>query len=393
MARPSDVSPHNRRDRLDPLPELSRLSIRAPVSEAVLTEEPATTGWLVTGPEEVRAVLGDADRFSTALAAGGGPGARRPAQPGNLIQYDPPDHSRLRQMLTPEFTVRRMRALEPAVEAIVEDALDSLEKDGRPADFMRHVAWTVPGLVMCELFGVPRDDRAELARVLKVSRPAFRGRRLQVTAGANYLAYMARLVERKRREPGDDLLGRVVREHGADTDDEELVGLSAFVMGSGVENMASMLGLGILALLEHPAQLALLRERPGLIDGAVEELVRHLSVIPTASPRVAREDVNLGGRTVKAGDRVACSLLAANRARRPGQPPDRLDITREPTAHVALGHGVHYCVGASLVRMELRAAYPAVLRRFPALRLAVPAEEIRFRPQAPYGLETLPIAW
>lgn len=389
MARPTDLSMHNRRDRLDPLPELTGLSARAPLTRTDLTDDPSTgTGWLVTGHDEVRAVLGDTERFSTRLPSDTG----RPAQVGNLVQYDPPDHTRLRQLLAPEFTVRRMRGLEPAVDRIVEDCLDSLEKAGRTADFMRHVAWSVPGLVMCELFGVPRDDRAELARLLKVGRPAFRGRRAQVTAGGAYLAYMGRLVARKRREPGDDLLGRVVREHGAEVSDEELVGLGAFVMGSGVENVAAMLGLGILALLEHPGQLELLRARTELTDRAVEELIRYLSVIPTATPRTAREDVTLGGQVIKAGDRVACSLIAANRGTPEGT-ADRLDITRDAASHVALGHGIHYCIGASLVRMELRSAYPAVLRRFPALRLAVAPEEIQFRPQAPYGVETLPLTW
>lgn len=392
MTQPPDLSEHNRRDRLDPLPELTELSAVAPLSRAS-TGRQADPVWLVTGHDEVRAVLGDAQRFSTAPPAAGGRAPGRPAQPGNLIQYDPPDHARLRQMLTPEFTVRRMRALLPAVESIVADCLDDLEKAGQPADFMRHVAWPLPGLVMCELFGVPRDDRAELARVLKVSRPAFRGRRLQTSAGASYLAYMGRLVARKRREPGDDLLGRIVREHGAGIGDEEMVGLASFVMGSGVENMTSMLGLGVLALLEHPDQLDLLRRRPALIDQAVEELIRYLSIIPTASVRTAREDVPLAGQVIKAGDRVACSLFAANRVPPPGAPPDRLDITREATTHVALGHGIHYCVGASLVRMELRAAFPEVLRRFPKLRTAVPPEQIRFRPHAPYGVEALPLAW
>lgn len=389
MARPTDLSMHNRRDRLDPLPELTQLSARAPLTRTRLSDDPsAGTGWLVTGHDEVRAVLGDTERFSTQLPGDSG----RPAQVGNLVQYDPPEHTRLRQLLAPEFTVRRMRGLEPAVDRIVEDCLDSLEKAGRPADFMRHVAWSVPGLVMCELFGVPRDDRADLARLLKVGRPAFRGRRTQVTAGGAYLAYMARLVARKRRDPGDDLLGRVVREHGAEVSDEELVGLGAFVMGSGVENVAAMLGLGILALLEHPGQLEELRARPELTDRAVEELIRYLSVIPTATPRTAREDVTLGGHVIKAGDRVACSLIAANRGTPEGT-ADALDITRDATSHVALGHGIHYCIGASLVRMELRSAYPAVLRRFPELQLAVPPDEIQFRPQAPYGVETLPVTW
>ncbi|MFE0250286.1 cytochrome P450 [Streptomyces sp. NPDC059010] len=389
MARPTDLSMHNRRDRLAPLPELTRLGATAPLTRTDLTDDPsAGTGWLVTGQDEVRAVLGDTERFSTQPPSDSG----RPAQVGNLVQYDPPDHTRLRQLLAPEFTVRRMRGLEPAVDRIVEDCLDSLEKAGRPADFMRHVAWSVPGMVMCELFGVPRDDRDELARLLKVGRPAFRGRRAQVTAGGAYLAYMGRLVARKRREPGDDLLGRVVREHGAEVSDEELLGLGAFVMGSGVENVAAMLGLGVLSLLEHPAQLELLRARPELTDRAVEELIRYLSVIPTASPRIAREDVTLGGQVIKAGDRVACSLIAANRGTPEGT-SDGLDITRDATTHVALGHGIHYCIGASLVRMELRSAYPAVLRRFPELRLAAPEAEIQFRPQAPYGVETLPVTW
>lgn len=392
MARPSELAMHNRRDRFDPLPALTRLAEDAPLTEADLADGPATSmGWLVTGHEEVRQVLGDSERFSTVPGKDRGDG--RPAQAGNLIQYDPPEHSRLRQLLTPEFTVRRMRALEPAVDAIVGDCLDSLEKAGQPADFMRHVAWPVPGLVMCELFGVPRDDRTELARVLKVSRPAFRGRRLQVTAGAGYLAYVQRLVARKRREPGDDMLGRIVRAYGPDLDEEELVGLTAFVLGSGVENMASMLGLGVLALLENPDQLALLRERPALIDQAIEELIRYLSIIPTATPRIAREDVRLAGQVIKEGEQVACSLLAANRKRTAERPEDRLDIAREATAHVGLGHGIHYCVGASLVRMELKSAYLAVLDRFPELRLAVEPRDVRFRPQAPYGVETLPVAW
>lgn len=394
MARPSDLAMHNRRNRLDPLPELNQLSAEAPLSRAVLGAGPdSATGWLVTGQDEIRAVLGDAERFSTAPVADGQGSPRSAAQPGNLVQYDPPGHSRLRQLLTPEFTIRRMRGLEPAVESIMADCLDALEKAGQPGEFMRHVGWPVPGLVMCELFGVPRDDREELARMLKVSRPAFRGRRLQMTAGAAYMAYMGGLVARKRREPGDDMLSRLVREQGADISDEEMVGLAAFLMGSGFENVASMLGLGVLALLEHPDERALLRQDPDLIDQAVEELIRYLSIIATSSVRTAREDVPLGGQVIKAGEGVACSLLAANRARPPGAPPDRLDITRETTSHLALGHGIHYCIGASLARMELRVAYLAVLRRFPALRLAGPADAIRFRRQSPYGVETLPIAW
>jgi cytochrome P450 len=186
-----------------------------------------------------------------------------------------------------------------------------------------------------------------------------------------------------------------VREHGGNITDGELEGLAASLMAAGIENVASMLGLGVLALLEHPDQLTLLRDRPELIDRAVEELLRYVSIISTASPRTAVEDVPLAGRVVRAGERVVCSLFAANRIRTPGAPEDGLDITREPAPHMAFGHGIHHCLGAPLARMELRIAYLALLRRFPTLRLAVPPEDIHFRPPTSrnYAVETLPVTW
>jgi cytochrome P450 len=318
-------------------------------------------------------------------------------------------------MLTPEFTMRRMRRLEPRIEAIVADCLDAMERAGPPADLMRHFAWPIPALATCELLGVPRDDRAELARLADQHRDAARGRARQNAAGKALQDYMTQLALQQRKDPGEDLLGMLVREHGDDITDEELAGLGTFLMGAGFDNMASMLGLGILALLEHPDQLAALRRRPELIDSAVDELLRYLTVIPTASPRTAKEDLTIAGREVKAGQRVLCSLLAANRTRggtdrtartartdrtpagpdRTDADEDRLDITRENVPHVAFGHGVHHCLGAPLARMELRIAYLALLRRFPALRPAVPATEIRFRPSQSrsYGVESLPVAW
>jgi cytochrome P450 len=297
-------------------------------------------------------------------------------------------------MLTPEFTVRRIARLEPQVDAIVAERLDALEAAGRPADLMRHFAWPIPGMVSCALLGIPRDDRAELVRNFDTGRTANRRREQQMAAGRAYVSYMDRLARRIRRDPGEDLLGMLVREHGADITDEELAGLAASLMAAGLENVAGTLGLGILALLEHPEQLALLLDRPDLVDRAVEELIRYVTIVPTASPRTALSDLHLAGQDIRAGDVVACSMFAANRARPPGSPPDELDITREPTAHVAFGHGIHSCLGAALARMELRIACLALLRRCPGLRLAVAADELRFRSQAPvYGVETLPVTW
>ncbi|MFH9425813.1 cytochrome P450 [Streptomyces sp. NPDC017529] len=387
--KPADVPAYQRRDVLDPLPELSLMSVRTPLVEA-----PGTGGhdWIATGREEVRAVLGDAERFSTGPPAASAEESRRLVQPGNLLQYDLPEHARLRKMLTPEFTVRRMRRMEPVIEEAVADQLDDLESAGPPADLMRHFAWPVPGLVICGLLGVPRDDLADLARVLDI-RATSRTNKREVAA-KTVDTYLVKIVARKRAEPGDDLLSMLVREHGTDVTDQELAGICSSFIAAALEGSAQMLGLGTLALLLHPGQLTLLRERPELMDRAVEELLRYVAVVSLASPRTALVDVPLAGRVVKAGQVVTCSLLAANRAEMPGAPRDTLDITRENTTHLAFGHGIHHCVGASLARMALRTAFARLLERFPGLRLAAAPHELRFRQLAPqYGVETLPVAW
>ncbi|MFE2042284.1 cytochrome P450 [Streptomyces sp. NPDC059477] len=398
MALPKDVPVYNRRDRFDPVPELAELRARCPVLRTELHAGPSSqvVGWLVTGIEESREVLSDMERFTTLPPADTEAQSRRLQNIGNLLHYDPPDHTRLRKMLNPEFTMRRLRRLQPRIDAVVEECLDTMEETGSPADLMQHFAWQIPGQTACDLLGVPQDDRAELSRQLDITRDDGRGRARQMAAGRAFRAYFQQLSVRERRDPGDDLLGMLVREFGDDITDEELEGLAASLTSAGIENVAAMLGLGILVLLEHPDQLALLLDRPELIDRAVEELLRYVSVIPTLSPRTALTDVPLGGQVVPKGERVVCSAFAANRTAAPGGPSkDGFDITREPAPHMAFGHGVHYCIGAPLARMQLRSAYLALWRRFPKLRLAVPHEEIRFRMPSSrnYSVDTLPVAW
>ncbi len=387
MPRESNVPVYQRRNGIDPLPELVRMSEETPFAEV---SGSAVLDWIATGPEEVKAVLSDAERFT---------GKPRPAhtmdgQPfdtGNLLHYDRPDHARLRKMLTPEFTVRRMRRMVPIIEEIVEDRLTVLERAGQPADVLRHFAWPVPGQVVCGLLGIPRDDMADLARMLDI-RSTSRAKK-QATAVQALDRYLVKIMVQKRGDPGDDLLGMLIREHGDELTDHELAGIATFLVSAAVESTAQMLGLGLLALLLRPDQLALLRERPELMDGAVEELLRYVSVVSTASPRTAVVDVPIAGKVVKAGQAVGCSLIAANRAESPDD-PNRLDITRGSIAHVAFGHGAHFCLGASLARMQMRIAFARLLERFPDLRLGVPPEELRFRPFAPqYGVETLPVTW
>lgn len=388
-----DIIPNHVREGMEPPPGLAPMSEHTPLLEDT---GPGLISWVATGRDEVREILGDAQcRFSTRPPADSEEESREITQIGNPLMHDPPEHTRLRKMLAPEFTLRRMRRIEPQVERIVEDRLDVMERAGSPADFMRHFAWPIPGLVGCTLLGIPRDDQAELARHLDLSRRDNRGWRARRASAKAFDDYLARYVAAKRRDSGDDLVSGLIKEHGPEVTDKELVGLAASVMAAGIENMVGMLGLGILALLDHPDQLAALRGKPELMDRAVEELLRYATVVAVASPRTALTEVRIGEHTIKPGQVVSCSLLAVNRAQPDETTREHLDILREGSNHLAFGHGIHYCAGAALARMELRIAFAAVLRRFPELRLAVPREDLRFRPpwMATFGIENLPVSW
>ncbi|MFI7320609.1 cytochrome P450 [Streptomyces venezuelae] len=391
---------HTRRTHFDPADDLRRLTADGPVTRVSLA--PGAGGeplWLVTGHEEVRRVLGDHTRFSTRRRFGSRDpadgGTERPDEGvGLLMDYDPPEHTRLRKMLTPEFTVRRMRRLQPRIETIVAERLDAMERAGHPADLAELFAAAIPGPVLCELIGVPRDDRDDFLRRCHAHLATGRGRQERTAAGSAFTRYLAALVSRQRKNPDDGFLGTLVRDHGNDFTDKELRGICVLLMLAGLDNISGMLGLGALALLENPDQLALVRDDPAALDRAVEELLRYLSVPHAPTPRTAVEDITLGGRLIRAGDTVVCSIPLANRDPHLTAEPDRLDLTREPVPHVAFGHGIHHCIGAALARMELRIAYTALLRRFPGLRLAVPVRDVEFRVRSTaYGVERLPVTW
>lgn len=380
---------HVRRDRFDPAPELARLREQQPVSRFRLFEQ--MEGWLVTRYEDVRAVLGDATRFSN----------RNPQMVGNhflgsLITDDPPEHTRLRRMLTGEFTVRRIRRLQPRIEEIVTQHLDTMQAHGSPVDLVAEFALPIPSLVICELLGVPYDGRGEFQELargrLDMRRPVEERRKI----GEASREMMVELVERQRIEPDEGMIGMLIREHGDELTNEELVSVSDLLLLAGHETTSNMLGVGTLLLLQHPDQTALLRdtEDGGLIDQAIEELMRYLSIVHGVLPRYAKQDVEIGGQLIKAGEMALCSLPAANRDPALTEDADRFDIGRKQTSHVAFGHGIHHCLGAPLARMEMRIAYPALLRRFPTLRSVRPVDEVAFRHfSVVYGVESLPVAW
>ena len=390
---------HMQRVGFDPVAELARLRADEGVTEVVTPF--GMRAFLVTRYEDIRTVLSDPVRFSNArtdfplaeqLRLDEAEISRQRA--GQLLGLDPPEHTRLRRMLTPEFSVRRIRRLAPRIEEIVTSHLDDLEREGPPADLVSRFALPVPSLVICELLGVPYSEREQFqrrtARQLDLSVPLAE----RVTLNRESRQFMQEQVSRAQAAPGDDLLGMLVRDHGDELSNDELVGVGLLLLIAGHETTANMLGLGTLALLRHPDQLAQVRDDPTAVEPAVEELLRWLSIVPAGILRTTTTEVTLAGRTLPAGALVAASLVAANRDAALVEDPNRLDITRGALGHLAFGHGVHHCLGAPLARLEMTIAFPALLRRFPQLALAVPFEEVGFRPHHfIFGLQSLPVTW
>ncbi len=391
---------HMRRDAFSPIPALGEIRETEGVRE--VTNAFGMQVFLITRHDDIKAVLSDHERFSNSRPPGfavqGVPQLSEEdaaaARAGNLLGLDPPEHSRLRRMLTPEFTIRRMKRLEPRIVEIVDAALDAMENAGPPTDLVEHFALPIPSLVICELLGVPYDDREDFqrrsAQQLDFSVPIPRRQELQREARA----YMTSLVARARRQPGEDILGMLIREHGDDLGDDELVGIAGLLLLAGHETTSNMLGLGTLALLQHPDQLAAVRDDPDAIGPAIEELLRWLSIVQTAIPRIATTDVEVAGVMIPAGHLVFPSMPSGNRDPAFIDNPELLDIRRGAPGHLAFGHGVHHCLGAPLARMEMRIAFPALLRRFANLALAEDFSDVAFRSwNFIYGLKSLAVGW
>ncbi|MGY4654307.1 cytochrome P450 [Mycobacterium sp. URHB0021] len=401
MTQAPELPPlHMRRIAFDPVPELRE--IRESIGVRTVTNSFGMTVYLVTRYDDIKEVLSDHQRFSNGRPPGfvlpGAPPVSAEEQAstrsGNLLGLDPPEHQQLRRMLTPEFTIRRMKRLEPRIAEIVDQQLDAMETAGPPTDLVEHFALPIPSLVICELLGVPYDDRDDFqrrsARQLDLSLPIAERMELQRQGRE----YMAGLVARSRLDPGDDILGMLVRDHGAELTDDQLIGVAGLLLLAGHETTSNMLGLGTLALLRHPDQLAAVRDDPYAVAPAVEELLRWLSIVQTAIPRITTTDVEIAGVPIPAGQLVFASLPSGNRD--PGfiESAEVLDIHRGAIGHLAFGHGVHHCLGAPLARMEMRIAFPALLRRFPNLALAEDFADVAFRSfHFIYGLKALEVSW
>ncbi|MFF2327231.1 MULTISPECIES: cytochrome P450 [unclassified Streptomyces] len=388
---PEDLLALLRRDGLDPVDRLAGLRAEAPVSKVAMPF--GMDAWVVTGYEESKTVLGSADGFSTDfahLAMNAGVAAEQ--SPGGLGFSDPPVHTRLRRILTPEFTMRRLRRLTPRIDAIVTERLDAMEARQGPVDLVQEFALPIPSLTICELLGVPYEDRQDFQQLAMDRFDLFGGTTAPFGAMSESLTYFRDVVRAQRAKPGDGLLGMIVKEHGDSVDDEELAGLADGVLTGGFETTASTIALGSLVLLQNEDVFEGVRTDDAMTAPFVEEALRYLSAVQIAFPRFARHDMEIAGVVIPRGDMVLCSLSGANRDASYVRDDGRFDPHRNPSAHLAFGHGIHRCIGAELARMELRAAYPALARRFPRIRLAVPPQDLDFRKLSiVYGIASLPV--
>ncbi|MET9819090.1 cytochrome P450 [Streptomyces sp. NPDC006355] len=355
--------------------------------------------WAVSRHEDIRAVLGD-PRFSADFKRPGFPGATTADQnePPIFPRMDDPEHARLRMMLTKDFTVKRVERMRPDVQKMADDFLDQMIAKGQPADLVHDYALPIPSLVISLLLGVPYSDHAFFQQHSLTLHETDATEQDKRAAKGALFGYLLELVRRKEREPGDDLISRLISERVATGElTHEAAAMNGIILLiAGHETTSNMIALGTLALLEHPDQAAKIRDTdaPAVVANAVEELLRYLTVPQDNVVRMALEDVTVGGQLVKAGEGLVINLPAGNRDTAFIDRPEVLDVDRNVRGHVAFAYGIHQCLGQSLARMELQVALPTLLRRLPGLRLAVPLEDLSFRhDMALYGVRELPVAW
>ena len=403
MSQPPRVDLFDPAFKADPYPTYARLRSSAPVYRAALPDGRGV--WLITRYEDVLAVLKD-QRFVKDWRGALTPEqlAQVPPIPEvmkplsqNMLDTDPPDHERLRALVSKAFTPRLIERLRPRVQAISDGLLDAVEDRGE-MDLIDDYAFPLPITVIAELLGVPAEDRNNFR---EWSDAAVSGNASQeymeeilIPHMQAFTDYLRALFEEKRANPGDDLVSALVRaeEAGDRLSEDELLGMVFLLLVAGHETTVNLIGNGVLALLQHPDQLRKLKEDPSLIKPAIEELLRYDGPVETSTERFAREDVEIGGQVIPRGEMVLVVLAAADHDPERFSDPDELDITRTDNRHLAFGKGIHHCLGAPLARMEGQIAISTLLRRMPNLRLKGSPESLSWRPgMILRGLRGLPV--
>ncbi|MEV6348294.1 cytochrome P450 [Actinoplanes sp. NPDC051851] len=362
-----------------------------------------STPWFITRHADQRALLND-PRLSIDEKRPGYPhmtrsrAASAPHHPPLITNTDPPEHTRLRRTVNAPFMVKRVEALRPRIQEVLDTLIDEMLAGPKPADLVQAIGLPVPTVVITEILGAPYEDRllfqtASHALLSHDSTPE-----QARDAGQKLFGYLSNLFDAKTAEPSDDVVSEMAaRVVAGDMSREEALAMASAILIAGHETSASMISLGTLALLRNPDQLDLLRERgddPKFVANAVEELLRYLTIVHTGIRRIASDDIELHGTVIKAGDGVIFELAGANYDAEEFAEPDKLDLTRPARQHHAFGYGAHQCLGQSLARVELQVVYSTLYRRIPTLALAVPFEEVPFAMEGvAYGLKALPVTW
>ncbi|MFJ6938081.1 cytochrome P450 [Streptomyces sp. NPDC101132] len=385
----------------DPEALFGTLGGRGPVHRVALPD--GMPAWLVTGHREVREALSDPRLVRGAHAAA--PELRQYlgmysdefVLTKHMMLSDPPDHTRMRKVVAKAFTPRRVELLRPRVQEITDGLLDAVLPAGR-ADLVEALALPLPIAVICEMLGVPFGDRDEFGRYAEVitGMNASSGPGELAAAGQWFNTYLSELIARRRTEPGDDMISGMLeaQRHGDTLSDLEMRSNVFILLVGGFETSVNLIANGVLALLRHPDALERLRADEGLLPGAVEELMRFDSPVSTVTYRFATEPLTIGGAQIRPGDHVAVSIAAANHDPAKFTEPGRLDITRRTNGHLSFSHGIHFCLGAPLARLEGEIALREVLRRLPGLRLAEPAESLTWKQNfIVHRLDRLPVTF
>ncbi|MFG2464462.1 cytochrome P450 [Streptomyces canus] len=383
-----------------PPPAMMELHAEEPVSRVRLWD--GSVHWLVTRYEDQRALYGD-PRLSVDTTRPGFPylneAFRETAakNPPSFLNMDDPDHARIRRMVTGAFAVKRIEAMRPAVQRMTDDLIDQMLAGPKPVDLVEALTLPLPSLVICELLGVPYEDHDFFQANSKV------GLRRDVTAEAVRAAfgeiyqYLSGQIDAKLADPADDILSELAaRVRAGDLTHHDATMLGVLLLGAGHETSANMLALGILAFLEHPDQLAVVRDTddPKVLASAADEMLRYLTVVHNGQRRLALEDLEIGGRSIRAGEGVIMPGATGNWQADVFPDPERLDVRRDARRHMAFGFGIHQCLGQPLARLELQVVYHTVFRRIPTLRRATGLDEIPFKDDGiVYGVYELPVTW
>lgn len=360
------------------------------------------TPWLITGHEEARTLFADS-RISVDDRIAGFPHwnehmlATVDKRPRSVFTSDAEEHTRFRRMLSKPFTFRRVEGLRPAIQKITDECIDEILAGPQPADLVAKLALPVPTVVISEMLGVPYEDHEFFQEHANAGLARYAAADAMQKGAMSLHQYLINLVEEKQANPSEDAVSDLAeRVTAGEISVKEAAQLGTGLLIAGHETTANMIGIGILALLENPDQADFLRaaDDPKVVANAVEELMRYLSIIQTGQRRVALEDIEIGGETIRAGDGVIIDLSPANWDAKAYPEPDKLDLSRDASQQLGFGYGRHQCVGQQLARAELQIVFHTLLRRIPTLRLAIPLEEVPFKhDRLAYGVYELPVNW